>query len=67
MHAQSLSHVQLFATLCQNPLSIEFSRQEYCPSLTFPTQGGLLDTGVEPESPALASGLFTTEAPGKPS
>ena len=33
VYAQSLSHVQLFATpwtvACQAPLSVEFSRQEY--------------------------------------
>ena len=26
----------------------------------------LLRSGIEPESPALAGGLFTTEPPGKP-
>ena len=26
-------------------------------------QGDLLDPGIEPESPALAGGLFTTEPP----
>ena len=40
-----LSHVQLFVTLwtatCQAPLSMEFSRQEYCSGLPFPTPGCL--------------------------
>ena len=38
---QLLSHVQLFATLwtvaCQPLLSMEFSRQEHCSGLPFPT------------------------------
>ena len=40
---QSLSHVPLFATLwtvvCQAPLSVEFSRQEYCSGLPCPPPG----------------------------
>ena len=48
------------------PLSIEFSRQEYCSRLPFPTPGDLPDPGVEPKSPALAGGFCTTEPPGKP-
>ena len=30
------------------------------------SMGDLPDPGIEPESPALASGFFTTESPGKP-
>ena len=71
--AQSLSHVQLFATpwtiACQAPLSLGFSRQEYWSGLPFPSPGDLPDPGIEPESfvsPALAGGFITTAPPGKP-
>ena len=50
---------------CQAPLSVEFSRQEYWSGLPFPTPGDLLNTGIEPVSPALAGGFFTTEPPAK--
>ena len=68
--AQLLGHVRLFATpwtvAHQAPLSMGFSRQEYWSGLPFPLAGDLLDPGIEPESPALAGGFFTTEPPGKP-
>ena len=67
--AKSLSHVQLFAILwtvaCQGPLSMGFSRQEYCSGLPRPSLGDLPDPGIEPTSlmsPALASGFLTTSA-----
>ena len=50
---------------CQAPLSMGFPRQEYCSGLPFPS-GDLSDPGIEPTSPALAGGFFTTEPPGKP-
>ena len=66
---QLLSHVQLLATpwtvACQAPLSMRLSRQEYWSGLPFPSPGDLPDPGIEPESlesPALASGFFTTSA-----
>ena len=34
--------------------------------LPFPAAGDLPDPGIEPSTPALASGFFTTEPPGKP-
>ena len=34
--------------------------------LPFPSPGDLPDPGIEPGSPALADGFFTTELPGKP-
>ena len=34
--------------------------------LPFPSPGDLPDPGIEPVSPALAGGFFTTEPPGKP-
>ena len=64
-----LSHVWLFATawtvVHQAPLSMEFSRQEYWSGLPFPSPGNLPDPGIEPTSPALAGGFFTTELHGK--
>ena len=56
MHAQSLSHVQLFVTLwtidCQAVLSMAFSRQEYWSGLPFPPPGDLPNPGIQPTSPA---------------
>ena len=50
--AQSLSCVQLFATIAhQAPLSMGFSRQEYCSGLLFPPPGDLPDLGIQPSSP----------------
>jgi len=49
---------------------MEFSRQEYCSGLPFPSPGELPDPGIKPMSPvspALAGRFFTTEPPGKPS
>ena len=47
----------------QAPLSMEFSRQEYWSRLLFPTPRDLPDPGIEPMSPELAGGFFTTETP----
>ena len=57
-----LSCVQLFAT----PLSMGFYRQEYWSGLPFPPPRDLPDPGLEPTSPALPGGFFTTKSPGKP-
>ena len=55
--AQSLSHVQLFATprtvARQTPLSMGFSRQEYWSGLPCPPLGNLPSPGMEPRSPTL--------------
>ena len=63
------SRVWLFATpwtvVCQAPLSVTFSRQEYWSRLPRPSLGDLLDPGIEPAShgsPALAGRFFTTSA-----
>ena len=62
------SCVQLFVTLWtvahQAPLSMGFSRQEYC-EFPCPPPGDLPDPGTEPVSlmsPALADGFYTTSA-----
>ena len=50
----------------QAPLSIEFSRQEYCSGLPFPSPGDLLDSGIQPRSPALQADSLSSEPLGKP-
>ena len=50
----------------QVPLSMGFRRQEYWSKLPFPSPGDLPGPGIEPLSPALTGGFFTTEPPGKP-
>ena len=71
VHACMLSRVWLFttpwATACQASLSMGFPRQEYWSGLPGPSPGDFPDPGMEPVSPALAGGFFTTELPGKPS
>ena len=71
VHAQMLSHIQLFETpwtvAYQAPLSREFSRQEYWSRLPFPTPGDLPDQGIEPTSPVLAGGFITTAPLGEQS
>ena len=43
-----------------------FPRWEYWSELPGPSPGDLPDPGIEPVSPALASGFFPAESPGKP-
>ena len=65
-----LSHVPTLVTswtvACQASLSMGCPRQNYWSGLPFPSLGDLPDPGIEPTSPALAGGFFTTEPPGKP-
>ena len=67
---KSLSRVWLFATpwaiAYQAPPSMEFSSQEYCSGLPFPSPGDLPDPGIEPWSPALQADALLSEPPGKP-
>ena len=70
-----LSHfscVQLTATLktivCQAPLSMGFSRQEYWSGLPCPSPGDLPNPGIKPVSftcSALGGGFFTTSTTNK--
>ena len=57
IEVKSLSHIRLFATpwtvAYKAPLSVEFSRQEYCSGLPFPSPGDLPNPRLEPGSPAL--------------
>ena len=69
----ALSYVNFFVTpwgvVCQAPLSMEFSSQEYWSRLPFPAPGAPPSPGIEltsTMSSALASEFFTIEPPGKP-
>ena len=61
--------ISVSSTLCdpmdyiahQASLSMGFSRQEYWRGLPCPPPEDLPDPGIEPGSPALAGGFFTTE------
>ena len=68
--SQSLSHVQIFATLwtiaCQTPLFIGFFRQECCSRLPLPSPEDLPHTRTEPGSLALQADSLPSEPPGKP-
>ena len=71
--AQSLHHVQLFATPWtvphQAPLSMGLSQQQYWSGLPFPPPGDLPAPGIEPTStvaPVLAGRFFTSAPPGEP-
>ena len=61
-----LSCVQLFVTPWnhQDPLSMEFSRQEYWSGLLVPPPRDLPEPGIEPAPPALAGRFFITALPG---
>ena len=50
----------------QAPLSMEFSSQGHWRGLPFPSPGDIPNLGIEPASPALTGGYFTTEPPAKP-
>ena len=63
------SHVRLFSipwtAVPQAPLSMGFSRQEYCSGLRYPPPGDFPDPGLErvpPVAPALADVFFTSSA-----
>ena len=62
----SLTFFDPMTVVHQALLFMRFSRQENWSGLSFPLPGNLPDPGIEPVSPALAGGFFTTEPPGKP-
>ena len=65
--AQVMSDSEIpWTTAHKATLSMGFSRQESWSGLPFPSPGDLPNPGIEPVSPALADGFFTTESPGKP-
>ena len=53
-------------SLTGSSLSMEFSMQDYCSGLPFPSPGVLPDPGIEPRSPALQADSLPSEPPGKP-
>ena len=59
---QSLSHVWLFVTpwtvVCQAPLTMGFSRQEYWSGVPFPSPGDLPNPGIKLCSPSLQQILY---------
>ena len=59
---KSLSHVRLLATpwtvICQAPLPMGFSRQEYQSGFPFPSAGDLADPGIEPGLPHCRQKLY---------
>ena len=68
-----VSAVPSCSTLCtsldcsrQAPLSREFSRQEYCRGLPFPSPGDLPDPRVEPRSPPWRADSFPLSHLGSP-
>ena len=65
-----LSCARLFATpwtvACQDPLSTGFPRQESWSGLLFPPPEDIPNAGIEPKSPPLAGGFFTSAPPRKP-
>ena len=69
MHAHThscFSHVWVFATpwtvVCQAPLPMGFSRQEYWSGLSFASPGDLPNSGIKPRFPAFQP---DTKPPGK--
>ena len=54
--------VTLWTVAHQAPLSVGFSRQAYWSGLPFPPPGVLPGPVIEPVSPALTGGFFTTSA-----
>ena len=55
-----LTLTTLWTVVFQDPQSVRFFRQEYWSGLPFPSPGDLPNPGIEPASPALAGGFFTT-------
>ena len=68
VHAQSVSCVQLFATLWtvahQAPLAMGFSWQEYWSGLSFSSPEYLPKPGIKTQSPALQADSVPPEPPG---
>ena len=65
------NHVRLFVTpqtvACQDPLSMEFFRQQYQNGWPFPSTGDLPGPEMEPRAPVLQVDSLSSEPAGKPS
>ena len=55
-----------WTTACQAPLSMRFSKQEYCSGLPFLSPGDPPNPGIDPGSSALQADSLPSESPGKP-
>ena len=64
-----LSHVQLFETpwtvVCQAPLPMRFSKQEYWSGSPFPSPKDLSDPGIKSRPPILQADSLPSESPRK--
>ena len=54
-----------WTVVCEAPLSMEFSRQEYWSGLPFPSLWDLPNPGIKPGSPALQADSLLSELPGQ--
>ena len=63
--SDSLRPHELYVAHQASPF-MEFSKQEYCSGLPFPSPEDLPDPGIEPWSPVLQAHFLPTELPGKP-
>ena len=55
-----------WTVVCQAPLSMEFSRQEYWSGQPFPSPGDHPDPGIKPMSSTLQADSLLSVPPGKP-
>ena len=65
----AFNSVALWAVVCQVPLSMGFSREEYCSGFPGPPPGDPPNPGMEPAStvsPELQIHSLPSEPPGKP-
>ena len=63
-HSVMSNFVTLWTVVCQAPLSMEFSRQEYWSGQPFPSPGDLPHPGIKPRSPAVQADSLPSEPPG---
>ena len=67
---KSLSHIRLFVTpwtvACQTPLSMGSPGKNTGVGLPFPSPGDLVDSGIEPRSPAMQVDSLPFEPPRNP-
>ena len=59
-HSSTLAWKIPWTVAHQAPLSMGFPREEYLSGLPFPSPGDHPNPGIDPASPALAGGFFTT-------
>ena len=62
----SADSVTPWTVACQDPLSMEFSRQESWSGLPYPPPGDLLNSVIEPRPLALQADFLLSVPPGKP-